>query len=338
MNRRTFLTRLGATGAGLALGAPALFADDPVPSLGRIAYQFSWIKNFQFAGEYIADYKKYFQRHGVEVDLLSGGPGMTVDAVIMAGKALIGQSHPDFMANAIAKGATVKCIGANYQRNVCAIVSMAKTALMTPKDLIGKKIGVQTGNLVDWHAFLRINKIDPVTVNTVPVQSDTTPLVSGEVDGFFGYANDDVVQMRESGHDIHPLLFADFGYKMFTATYSVATSSLTDKVKRAQLVAFMRGDIMGWQDAIKDPALGARLTVDVYAKSNGLNEKSEEASCRATNDFMVNDDTRQHGLFWMSPQSVQETIESLAAGGVKATPDMFTNEILEEAYAGKTTL
>jgi ABC-type nitrate/sulfonate/bicarbonate transport system substrate-binding protein len=335
MNRRVFLRGLGAT--GLAWGGLPAWAEES-PNLGRIAYQLSWIKNFQFAGSYIADSKKYYQQYGIEVDLLAGGPNLSVDPIIVSGKALVGQSSPDFMCNAIAKGAPVKCIGANYQRTVFCMMSMARTPLAGPQDMVGKKIGIQTNNLVIWHAFLKLNKIDPSSIHLVPVQFDFTPLVSGEVDGFFGYANDDVVQIKAKGYDLHYFLFSDYGYKMLNATYSVLVDSLNDKTRRAQIVAFMRGEIRGWQDAIKDPALSAHLTVDVYGQGNGLDLRGEEASCVATNAFIVNADTAAHGLFWMSPAAVAETITTLGAGGVKATPDMFTNEILDEAYKGKAIL
>ena len=337
MDRRTFLRSLGATSLGFALGGLSGQADN-APKLGRMAYQLSWIKNFQFAGSYVADSKRYYQQYGVDVDLLAGGPTMSVDPIVVSGKALVGQSSPDFMCNAIGKGAPVKCIGANYQRTVFCMMSMSKTPLNGPQDMIGRKIGIQTGNLVAWHAFLKLNKIAPSSIQVVPVEGDFTPLVSGEVDGFFAYANDDVIQIRNKGFDIHYFLFADYGYKMLAATYSVRTDSLADKTKRAQLVAFMHGEIRGWQDAIKDPAMASRLTVDVYGKGNGLDPRGEEASCVATKDFIVNSDTAAHGLFWMSPASVDETITTLAAGDVKATPDMFTNEILEEAYEYKATV
>ena len=340
MDRRTFLRRLTAAGAGLALAetpfSPAARANEP--SLGRIAYQLGWIKNFQFVGDYVADYKKYYEQYGIGVDFLSGGPVINVEPIVVSGKALVGQSMPDFTANAINKGAALKCIGATYQRNVSAIMSLAKSPLITPRQMIGKKIGIQTNNIVIWHAFLKLNKINPSDIHTIPVQFDFTPLVTGDVDGFFGEVTDDAVHLRAKGYDIHCLLLADFGYKMFTATYTVTADSLTNKAKRSQLVAFMKGDIRGWQDAIKDPAMAAKLAVDVYGKGNGLDLKTEEASCVVANDFIVSPDTKTHGLFWMTPASIEETIATLASAGVKATPDIFTNEILEEAYAGNTTI
>ena len=337
MNRRAFLRNLGGAGAFLALAdGTRAWADDA--SLQKIAYQCSWIKNFQFAGEYIADYKHYYEKCGLAVDLLSGGPGVIVDPIVVSGKALVGQSAADFMSNAIAKGAPLRCIGASYQKNNCCIMSMSKRPLHTPQDMIGKKIGIQVINTVIWHAFLKLNKIEPDQITLVPVQFDFTPLISDEVDGFFGEQNDDAVDLKSRGYDVYSMLLADFGYDMVNGTYSVRADSLTDKTKRAQLVAFMRAEVLGWQDAIKDPALGGRLTAEVYGKGNGLDAKVQEASCLATNQFMVSPDTDKHGLFWMTPEIVTKTISTLAAAGVKAKPEFFTNEILEEVFQGKSTL
>jgi ABC-type nitrate/sulfonate/bicarbonate transport system substrate-binding protein len=336
MDRRTFLKRLGATGAGLALGGPALapWARADNPPLGRMTYQLAWIKNFQFAGEYIADYRHYFQNFGVDVELLSGGPTVFVEAKIMSGGALVGQSMPDLFVNANVKGGTLKCIAAAYEDNVASIISLAKSALKTPEEMKGRRIGIQITNTVIWHSFLKKNKIDPSELTTVPVQFDFTPLVSGEVDGFFGFIIDDAVQLVNSGVAIHILRLSDFNYNTVSATYEVRADSLTDKAKRAQLVAFMKGSILGWRDVIKEPAFAADLTVNVYGKGNGLDLRGQAASIAVSNELMVNATTRKHGLFWMSPEAVDYTITSLAAGGVRATPDMFTNEILEEAYAG----
>jgi ABC-type nitrate/sulfonate/bicarbonate transport system substrate-binding protein len=318
----------------MAPTARAQSAGTGVPSLGRMAYQLSWIKNFQFAGEYIADHRGYYRKFGLEgVDLLAGGPNTIVDAVVMSGKALVGQSSPDFMSHAIAHGAPLKSIGACYQKNSTGIISMANTPLRTPKDLIGKRIGLQIINTVEWRSFLKFNQIDPSQVTTVPVQFEFSPLITGEVDGFFGDINDDSVELEATGHKVHSLLFADFGYKMFGMVYSVRADSLEDSASRARLVAFMKGEVLGWQDEIKYPDVAADLTVNVYGKDNGLDLAVQKACCIATNDFIVSADTEKHGLFWMTDKAIEETIVSLRASGVHISADLFTNKILEEVYA-----
>ncbi|GAA3550312.1 hypothetical protein GCM10022197_01460 [Microlunatus spumicola] len=299
-----------------------------------MSYQLSWIKNFQFAGEYVADSKGYYSAAGLAVDLLAGGPNVATDAVAESGKALVTQSSPDFTANAVAAGAQLKIIGASYQKSPFSIISMAKP-ITSPADLAGKKIGIQAVNQVAWDAFLALSKIDASTFTQVPVQHDLTPLVSGEVDGFWGYSNDDAVQLTQKGHDITVMLLADHGYLLPTGTYTVRADSLTDPAKRAQVVAFMKADLQGWQDAIDDPALGAKLAVETYGKDNGLDLEAQTASCKASNDLMVTAETKANGLFTMSDALIAESVKTLAAGGITAAVDLFDMTVLQEIHAAR---
>src|SRR6218665_128573 len=116
MNRRAFLKSSGA----VALATPFLLSGrfaSAAEDLGEISYQLGWVKNFQFAGEYIADSKGYFTQQGLKVSLLSGGPGVSAEPIVLSGKALVGQNSTDNTANAVAKGAPLKIIGTNYQKS-----------------------------------------------------------------------------------------------------------------------------------------------------------------------------------------------------------------------------
>lgn len=335
LDRRSFL-RLTEGAAALAVASPLLRSADLAPFARRaplqtIAYQLSWIKNFQFVGEYIADYKGYYRDYGLKVNLLAGGPNISFDAVVQSGKALIGQSTPPFTATAVNQGADLTIIGANYQKNPFCIIS-TKAKIKTPKELIGKRIGIQATNESGWLSFLKLNNIKPSQIIQVPVQYDISVLTSGSVDGFWGYVNDDVVNLQLKHIPCTVLLMADFGYTMVGATYMVRTSSLSNSAERQQIVQFLKGDIKGWRDAIADPALGARLTVDTYGKGLGFNVATELASCKATNPLMVDADTAAHGLMWMTPKLIEESVHTLATSGIKAKTSLFTDEILKEVY------
>jgi ABC-type nitrate/sulfonate/bicarbonate transport system substrate-binding protein len=142
MRRRDFLKGAGYAAAGLTLAGSPLRAE----SLGKMAYLCSWVKNFQFAGEYIADYKKYFAEEGLQVDILAGGPNVVAEPMIISGKALVGQSGSDTTANAVNQGGPFKIIGTNYQKSPFSIISMSAKPIHEPKDLIGKTIGIQSNN------------------------------------------------------------------------------------------------------------------------------------------------------------------------------------------------
>jgi len=97
-------------------------------------------------------------------------------------------------------------------------------------------------------------------------------------------------------------------------------------------VAFMAGEIQGWNVALTDPKLGAELVVDVYGKSDGYTLNGELLASEATNAITVSADTKAHGLMYMSPAGIAGTIKTLALTGVTASESMFDTSILAEAY------
>ena len=59
-------------------------------AFGELVFQLSWLKDVEFAGEYIADTNGYYTQVGFSgVQLLTGGPNVAQDAVVESGKALV---------------------------------------------------------------------------------------------------------------------------------------------------------------------------------------------------------------------------------------------------------
>jgi ABC-type nitrate/sulfonate/bicarbonate transport system substrate-binding protein len=307
-------------------------------SLGTLNYQLSWIKNVEFAGAYIADTKGYYTSAGFSsVNLMAGGPSVAQDAVVASGKALIGISSPDITAAAILKGAPIVIIGAQYQKNPFAIMSLASAPISTPQDMIGKKIGVQATNEPVWNAFLKANAIDPGKITKVPAQFDPSPLVSKEVDGWFSFFTNEPNLLKTQGVETAVMLLNDHGYPMVSETYVVKKASLTadrDKVKAALL-----GDIKGWTDSVADPKAGAGLAATKYGKDLKLDEAEQTLESAAQNTVVSTADTKANGLFTITGELIDETIRTLALGGVTITGDkLFDLSVLKEVYAENASL
>ncbi|GIE88007.1 ABC transporter substrate-binding protein [Actinoplanes regularis] len=343
INRRALLRG----GAGLAFSSALLAAcgDDTAKetsggakSLGVLNYQLSWVKNVEFAGAYIADTKGYYTDAGFSsVNLMSGGPNVSQDAVVASGKALIGISSPDITAAAILKGADLVVIGAQYQKNPFAIVSLAGTPIRTPQDLIGRKIGVQATNEPVWNAFLKANDLDPSKITKVPAQFDPSPLVSKEVDGWFSFFTNEPNLLKVKGVETETMLLNDHGYPMVSEVYVVKRSSLT--ADRDKLKAVLTGDIRGWTDSLADPKLGANLAATRYGKDLGLDEAEQALESAAQNTVVQTDDTKANGLFTITDEKIEETLRTLALGGVVITREqLFDLSLIKELYAGSPTL
>jgi ABC-type nitrate/sulfonate/bicarbonate transport system substrate-binding protein len=351
-NRRGFLGRSlvvagGIAGAGtfaefLAACGSSSSSSSSSPSTAatasKVSIQLSWIKNVEFAGSYIADNKGYYKAQGITADLVSGGPTATIEPNVESGKVLIGINSPSSTSEAVAKGADLKIIATMYQKSPFAIMSLAKSPLKTPQDMIGKKIGVQAANESIWQAFLKANSIDASKITKVPAQFDPTPLANGQVDGWFSFVTNEPNLLKVKGIDTFTFLLNDFKYPSITNTYFVRSDTLTDKAKRASVVKFMRAEIKGWQDNIKDPKTGADLTANNYGKALKLDAAEQLLENEAGNKLIQSADTDAHGLFWMSDAVIAETVATIAAGGGTISKNLFTREILDEVYGGKTTI
>jgi ABC-type nitrate/sulfonate/bicarbonate transport system substrate-binding protein len=326
-----FLTACGSSSSKSSTGSTTAKA-------AKVSIQFSWVKNVEFAGSYIADKKGYYTAQGVTADLVSGGPSATVEPNVQSGKVLIGINSPSSTSEAVAKGADLKIIATMYQKSPFAIMSLASSPLKTPQDMIGKKIGVQAANESIWEAFLKANAIDPSKITKIPAQFDPTPLANKQVDGWFSFVTNEPNLLKTKGVDTYTFLLNDFKYPSITNTYFVKSDTLTDKDKRASVVKFMRAEIKGWQDNLKDPKTGADLAVTDYGKALKLDAAEQLLENEAGNKLIQSADTDAHGLFWMTDDKIAETVDTINAGGGTIKKDLFTREILEEVYGGKNTI
>jgi len=347
LDRRTFLRRsgAGAAGLGLVLGGGSLLAacgdddtDDSSSSDGggststTVTYQLSWVKNAEFAGNWIADDTGLYKAAGIDkVTFLAGGPGVQQEQVVASGKALLGISGTDLTASAINKGLPLVALGALFQKNPFSIVSLASNPIADAESMKGKKIGVQDVNLPIWNAFLKAAKIDPSSVTVVPVQFDPQGLVNGEAEGWFSFTTNEPNALREKGIDVAEFLLADAGYPMATQITFTTTDNL--KNDRDTIKKVMLADIQGWRESLKDPTKGADLAVDKYGKDLGLEKAAAEQESKTQNTLILTDDTKANGIYTVSDELLDETLQSLGYGDIKIdAAKLFDFSVLEEIY------
>jgi ABC-type nitrate/sulfonate/bicarbonate transport system substrate-binding protein len=355
VSRRTLLRRAAVTAGGLAAAAAlsdliaACGSGSSTPasagasaagatasgsaSLGTVALQLSWTKNVAYGGSFLADYLGYYRGHGVDVDILSGGPTVSGIPILVSGKALVAISDPATTSEAVAQEASLAVVAAGYQINPECIMSLASNPIKTPADLIGKKIGVGSSDEPDWQAFLKANNIPASKVDTVPAGFDPSPVASGEWDGYLAFANNEPPGFAAKGIKTQLLLFQDYGLPELNEIYIVTTDTLNNPQQRKKAAAFLAGEIQGWTKAVSDPSLAAQVTVDKYATGLGLDYQGEYLAALATNRVTVSSETKAHGVLSFNESQVAQTIETLARAGVKASASLFDASLLSDAHA-----
>jgi len=314
-------------------------------SFGTVKMQYSWIKNEEFAGEYYAEKNGYYKDAGFTKVTGISGPDTGV-AKLLSNKVDIALSDSASVGAAVSEqDAPLKIIAATFQKNPFTILSLKnKGNIATPKDLIGKKIGVQSSNASVFAAILKANDIDPKQVTVVPVEFDPTPLMKGEVDGFMAYLTNEAISVKMQGYDITNLPYADNGVPYVAETYTVTDEYLAKN--KDKLKALLTAEIKGWSDVYKQSTddTVALITKNYNAaaaadpkgseKSFGaLDPKKTAAGLEAEKKLISTSDTEANGLFTITPALKKQTVESLAAAGWKVTEDqLFDTSIIDEIY------
>ena len=341
ISRRRLLKAAGL--GGLALGSGSVLAacgggsssGTSAGALTELSVQLSWIKNYEFVGEYLATEKGYYRAAGFTgVNLLAGGTATTAESIVLSGKATVGLSSPPITAAAVTSAnAPLKIIGATYQKNPFAIASLAdKTPIRTVADLVGKRIGVQAGgNQTLFEALLKANGIDPSQVQIVGVQYDQSPLKNGSVDGFMTYVINDF-KLRLQGYDPVILAFTDSGLPFTAETFTVLQDTITKD--RDALKRFLVAEIKGWTDAIKDPATAVDYTVNKYGADQKLDYHDQYGSAvEIAEKLIVTADTNANGLFTITDQVVASDLTSLASMGYQVSAQqLYDLSLITEVY------
>jgi ABC-type nitrate/sulfonate/bicarbonate transport system substrate-binding protein len=342
MDRRTFVRRSAAAAAGAALWTAAANVvgwrgAEAAPAV-KAALQFGWVKTVEFAGSFIADDKGYYKAEGLDIEMLSGGPGIDVVTAVVSGKALFGcGTGSQILAKARERGAPIKIVGVLYQKSPLAILSLKKKPIRSPQDLLGKRVGVAAADSIPWETWLALNHLDASKITRVPVQFDPAPLVTGDVDAFLSFATEQPVELQVQGVPVEFFLLADYGYTSYSGAYYVLEDTLRNR--RQDVVHFMRAEIRGWQDDVADPSFGSHLAVEKYGKSLGLTYLSQFLGNKVTIEkLMQTPVTKQHGLLWMGDREIAANLELFRRTGINVGAELFTDDVLQEIYRGKNRL
>jgi ABC-type nitrate/sulfonate/bicarbonate transport system substrate-binding protein len=318
ISRRGFVQT--AALAGVAAGLPRM-ARAATP----LAMQAAWINDAEFAGYFAAIDKGFYTAEGLDLTYLSGGPDVIPESTIIAGRADLALTTPDTTIRAITEqGAKFKIIGAQYQKNPIGIVSLKKSGINAPADLVGKTLAVPPVNTVTVEAMLALNGIDRAAVNIVPYAYDPTPLVKGEIDASLDFTTNVPYTIGQMGEEASSFLLYDHGVTLFNDTVVVTEETLA--AKRAELVAWLRASRKGWQENLADPAAYPPQWAETWFKGTGRTIENEVFFNTAQKPIIES----AGGIFSMSEEDIAKNLAALKAVGIEGTRDMFDTTLLAE--------
>jgi NitT/TauT family transport system substrate-binding protein len=212
----------------------------PPSSPDHVRIGMPWILNDESALWYIAVEKGYFRDMGIEAELVPGGPGKdplalmvgnSIDIAVVPG----GASVVSLIASPT--GAKVTAICTLLKDSQYSWLTLDHTVgndqashkELKPEDLIGKKIGVQSDGQRYVDFVIQRFKLPADQIKVVQVGFSIDPLVSGAVDFYAGWFQNQPRFLEQQGYkNWLALRFRDLGWTE-EGDVSVVMKSLAEK-------------------------------------------------------------------------------------------------------------
>ena len=276
MTPSTHLTRrrligAGAAASGLASAGAFLSMNALAQDKVKINMQLGWIAGGNQIAEVAAKRMGYYEQEGIDFAIQPGGPAIDGVAIVASGRFEVGQvsSSPSNML-AVSQDLPIKVFATGLQQHPYTFFSLKKNPIRTPQDMVGKKVGMQPTGMVLLRALLAKNKIAEKDVNIIPIGSEMTPLLTGQVDAVTGWLTN-TTQLKALGADRVDLRLWDTGVRLYALPYYTTNQML--QTRPDVLQRFLRATARGWAYANKNRDAATELLVKEYPNLNGPDER-----------------------------------------------------------------
>ncbi|OYO24954.1 hypothetical protein CGZ93_00290 [Enemella dayhoffiae] len=260
MNRRLFLTALGATAvSGLAActaTSPTTPAQNGKPAGRVLTIGLTYTPDIQFAPCYVAADKGYFAAEGVDVTLRHHGANEPLLGALQAGTEQVVWAGAAEMLQSRSQGVPIVNFATLYQEYPVVLVTREDSPIRAAADLRGRSVGVPGPYGETWFGLLALLKQAGLSQNDVQVKNigytQQAALTGKQVDAVMGYSNNDAVRLSSGGLPIRTIPIAK-GTVPLIGT-GLGASETTIKNNAEDLKAVTRAIQRAISDIIANPA------------------------------------------------------------------------------------
>ncbi len=257
----------------------------PSAALTEVNVVMGYIPNVQFAPWYVAEKKGYFAAAGIKIKY---NWGFEVDGVklVGAGQSEFAMLGGDQVIQARANDIPLVYVANYYNAFPIAIFSLKEKNIQSPKDLIGKKVGLPAffgATYTGWRAMLYDANIKESDVQTQDIGfTQVAAVTQGTVDAAAGYSNNEPVQLKLAGKEINVIYVGDYS-KLVGAGLVTNEKTIAEKpqIVRGMVAALLHG----LQDVVDNPSEALDATIANLPEAGGSTKPTTEAVLKATSDL-----------------------------------------------------
>lgn len=247
--------------------------------LKPITVQLKWKHQFQFAGYYAAKEKGFYSAAGFDVTLKEAGPSVNPIDEVLEGKAQYGVANAELLLYRM-EGKPVTALAVIFQHSPLVLISLRETGILSPQDLIGKKVMFPSGHYgANTLGILLREGIDRSQIHQVPLSFNIEDLISKKVDAMVGYITDKPYILEKRGipyHIMEPRVYGIDFYGDTLFTTEERAEEQFDEVRR-----FREATLKGWRYAMNNQQEIVDLILNEYDSERTREELLYEAKASA---------------------------------------------------------
>lgn len=240
---------------------------NPVWALDAVVLQLKWEHSYQFAGYYMAQALGYYRDEGLAVELREGGPGVDYVAEVVGNRAHYATGTPSLLIDR-QQGKPVVLLSVIFQ-HAPDILAVAKSAgIMSPQQLVGKKIMVKQNNQTPAVLAMLLNETGSLAhFDFLDQTNDLDGLMVGKFAAIAVYSTEQPYYFQQRGFPITELKPINYGIDFYGDNLFTSEQEIATHPERAQ--AFLRASLKGWAYAMAHPDETIAVIKNVGSKHSG---------------------------------------------------------------------
>jgi len=203
-----------------------------------------------------------------------------------------------------------------YDQAPLSLISLRKTGIEKPADLMGRKGGAPTVDATYrlFDVFARVNGIDPARVQWANVQPQVREpmLVRGEIDFAAAWVMTAVPALQGLGvkrEDLNVMMLRDHSVDLYAN--AVFTTPAFAKAHPEAVRGFVKATIQSWQNAAADPD----AAIAALKRAEPLSDPAVELGrLKWALEFVVTPSVRETGLGHVDPARLRKHIDVVTDG------------------------
>ncbi|WP_336801628.1 ABC transporter substrate-binding protein [Kaistia sp. MMO-174] len=224
-----------------ALGLAAALTIGPVQAADKLTVLLDWFYNPDHAPLVIAKEGGFFEKHGLDVEMIAPADASAPPRLVAAGQADIAITYqPDLMLQ-VKEGLPLTRIGTLIETPLNALIALKDGPIKTLADLKGKKVGYSVASLQNAYigAVLASVGLSEKDVEMVNVNFNlSTSLMSGQVDAVIdGYRNVELIQLGLEGKPGIAFYLEEHGVPAYDELIYVTRNELRDDPRMVRFLA-----------------------------------------------------------------------------------------------------